>query len=271
METGDLESDHRRRVVDQFTRQAVAFSRMPSQSEEVLTAAAAAGPDADVLDVACGPGLTACMFATSARRVTGIDITPAMITQARRLQTDRGLQNLRWVVGDVAALPFPDAGFDVVFTRYSLHHLTRPRAVVSEMRRVCAAGGRIVVVDMFAMTPAQGEALDSFERLRDPSHVRALGLEELTSLFERAGLERPQANFYRHEVPLDALMAGSFPNPGDADKLAAMVLHDVGVDRLGLDARHKEGRVSVAYPIVVLSASRTRGVSPPSSRPAAPC
>src|SRR5262245_5477225 len=114
--------EHWRLILDQFTRQAVPFSEMPDHSPELIIAAAHVQPDDTVLDVACGPGLITCEFAKVARYVTGIDLTPAMIERARILQQSKGLTNLTWQIGDVLPLPFSDAAFSLVLTRYSFHH-----------------------------------------------------------------------------------------------------------------------------------------------------
>ena len=84
-----------------------------------LVSRVGAGPGDTVLDVACGPGLMACAFARVALHVTGIDLTPAMIEQAKVMQQSDGLSNLTWHVGDAQPLPFADASFSLVFTRYS--------------------------------------------------------------------------------------------------------------------------------------------------------
>jgi len=141
--------EHRRLILDQFTKQAVPFSQMQNHSPELLLNASGVGPEEIVLDVACGPGLMACAFAKVARHVTGIDLTPAMIEQAKVLQASDGLANLTWQIGDVNPLPFPDTVFSLVFTRYSFHHFLDPKAVLAEMDRVCSPGGRVVVVDVF--------------------------------------------------------------------------------------------------------------------------
>lgn len=73
----------------------------------------------NVLDVACGPGLVACEFAAHAKHVTGIDITPMMIEQAKERQVSKGLTNISWQVGDVLPLPFSDMQFSIVLTRYT--------------------------------------------------------------------------------------------------------------------------------------------------------
>src|SRR5437762_9440222 len=131
---------------------------MQNHSPELLLTVSGAGPADTVLDVACGTGLMSCAFAKVARHVTGIDLTPAMIEQAKAMQKADGLTNLTWHIGDVLPLPFSDGSFSLVFTRYSFHHLLDPKAVLAEMVRVCAPGGRVVVVDVFMSNPDQAEA-----------------------------------------------------------------------------------------------------------------
>ena len=243
--------EHQRLILDQFTKQAIPFSQMQNHSPELLLAASEAGPEDTVLDVACGPGLMACAFAKIARHVTGIDLTPAMIEQAKALQQAHDLTNLAWHVGDVQPLPFANASFLLAFTRYSFHHFLDPNAVLAEMVRVCSPGGRVVVADVFTSNPEQAEAYNRMEKLRDPSHVRALALEELTDLFSEAGFQNVRTQFYKHEVELEQVLQRSFPNPGDADKIRTMFVDDLGVNRLGVGAARKEGSIHYAYPIVV--------------------
>src|SRR5262245_17885588 len=123
--------EQRRLILDQFTRQAVPFSQMPTKSNDeanrLLLDLAGISPADTVLDVACGPGLVACALAEVARHVTGIDLTPAMIEQAQARQRSKGLTNLTWVIGDAVPLPFADAAFSVVVTRYSFHHFLDPK------------------------------------------------------------------------------------------------------------------------------------------------
>jgi len=252
--------EQRRLVLDQFTRQAVPFARMPAHSNDeanrLLAEMAQVGPEDTVLDVACGPGLVACTLAEVARHVTGLDLTPAMIEQAQARQRSRGLTNLTWLVGDAVPLPFPDASFSVVVTRYSFHHFLDPKAVLSEMVRVCAPGGRVAVIDVFTSGPEQAEAYNRVEKLRDPSHVRALPLEELTGLFQDAGLRGVKTGFYKLEVPLEELLSRSFPNPGDADRIRRTFADDIGVDRLGVGAHRRDGDIHFAFPIVVIVGRR---------------
>ena len=252
----DRAEAQRRLILDQFTRQAVPFSEMPAHSNEeanrLLIDLAQIGPEDEVLDVACGPGLVACTLAGVARHVTGIDLTPAMIELAQARQRSKGLTNLTWVVGDAVPLPFPDASFSVVVTRYSFHHFLDPQAVLAEMVRVCQPGGRIAVIDVFTSSPDQAEAYNRVEKFRDPSHVRALSLEELTGLFHDAGLRDVQTAFYKLDMPLEELLARSFPNAGDADRIRQTFADDIGVDRLGVGAHRRDGAIHFAFPIIIL-------------------
>jgi ubiquinone/menaquinone biosynthesis C-methylase UbiE len=228
---------------------------MPAHSNDegnrLLIEMARVGPDDTVLDVACGPGLVACPLAEVARHVTGIDLTPAMIEQAQARQRAKGLTNLTWLVGDAVPLPFGDAAFSVVVTRYSFHHFLDPRAVLAEMVRACRPGGRVAVTDVFTSSPEQAEAYNRVEKLRDPSHVRALPLEELTGLFHDAGLRGVRTAFFKLETALEPLLAASFPNPGDAYRIRRTFEQDVGVDRLGVGAHRRGGAIHFAFPIVV--------------------
>jgi ubiquinone/menaquinone biosynthesis C-methylase UbiE len=252
----DKAEEQRRLILDQFTRQAIPFAEMPAHSNDeanrLLIEMAQVGPDDTVLDVACGPGLVACALAEVARHVTGLDLTPAMIEQAQARQRSRGLTNLTWLVGDAVPLLFPDAAFSVVVTRYSFHHFLEPREVLAEMVRVCQPGGRVIVIDVFTSTPEQAEAYNGVEKLRDPSHVRALSLEELTGLCHDAGLQDVKTAFFKLGVELEVLLAASFPGPGDADRIRKIFADDLGVNRLGVGATRKEGAIHFAFPIVVL-------------------
>src|SRR5207247_1854536 len=142
---------HRDLIVEQFTKQAVPFSTAPGVRDEealrLLVDFTGAGPEDTVLDVACGPGLVVCAFARVVRYATGIDLTPAMIEQARALQQEKGLTNVTWHVGDVLPLPYTDASFSIVTSRFAFHHFPDPQAVLAEMKRVCTPGGKVVAID----------------------------------------------------------------------------------------------------------------------------
>ena len=112
-------TEHQTLIVDQFSKQAIAFSNAKTIADakalQLLIDAAGAGPEDTVLDVACGGGNVVCAFARVVRRATGIDMTPAMIERAQALQQSKGRTNMAWRIGDVLPLPFRNASFALAF------------------------------------------------------------------------------------------------------------------------------------------------------------
>ena len=255
------DATHQDLILDQFTRQATVFSTAPAITDEdalqMIVQATRPSLNDRLLDVACGPGLVVCAFAPQVQAATGIDVTPAMLERARKLAADKGLANVAWRQGDVYALPFADASFTIVTTRFSVHHFLDPAAVLREMVRVCAPGGRIVVVDDYASEdPAKAAAFNRLEKLRDPSHSRCLTLTELKGLFGGAGLPEPDATFYELRGDVPSLLARSFPNPGDDLRIIEMFKASAADDRLGVPVRLDAGEIYYAYPVAILAATR---------------
>ena len=246
------EQAHRAAIVDQFSRQAIPFTQVPGHLDamQILIELSGVGPEDQVLDVACGPGLVACEFARHAAQVTGIDLTPAMIEQAGKRQREQNLENLTWAVGDAVPLPYPDDSFSLVITRYSFHHLLAPERALSEMIRVCRPGGRVMVADV-AVEAAHADAYDRLEIMRDPSHTHALTVEEFAALFQGCGLVDCQRSAYGVDIELEAQMRASFPKEGDAAKVSELITGDIGVDAIGIKARKVEGKVVYTVPIAV--------------------
>lgn len=253
---------HNSLIRDQFTRQATPFSIATPITDagalKMIIDAAAPGPADTLLDVACGGGIVVCAFAPHVGHATGIDMTPAMLDRARGFAAEKGIANVTWREGDVASLPWPDASFTIVLTRFAVHHFPDPSAVLREMVRVCAPGGRIIVVDTCASaSPAKAAAFNRLERLRDPSHVRALPLAELKDLFTSAGLAEPQASFYELRDEVKNLLARSYPNPGDESRITEMFASSVADDSLGIPVCRDGDRLEYAYPVAILASRRS--------------
>jgi ubiquinone/menaquinone biosynthesis C-methylase UbiE len=253
-----MPQEHHDRILDQFTRQAVPFSAAAEiRNQDALNRIvemAQAGPDDSALDVACGPGLLACAFARVIRHVTGLDLTPKMLEQARQLQRAQGLTNVAWLEGNVDPLPFDDSSFSIVSSRFAFHHFLDPRAVLREMRRVCRPGGRIVVADS-APAADKADAFNRMERLRDPSHVRALPPEALFDLFSDAGLLSVRMRRDLLPYELESFLARSFPKDGDADRIRQLFTESLGSDSLGVAAVEKDGRIRFSFPTAIVAAS----------------
>jgi demethylmenaquinone methyltransferase / 2-methoxy-6-polyprenyl-1,4-benzoquinol methylase len=97
-----------------------------------------------VLDLACGTGDLAFAAAAHGGEVTGLDLTPRMIELARDKAPVPGV---RFLVGDMMALPFRDASFDVVTTGYGLRNVPVLETSIAEIHRVLAPGGQLLSLD----------------------------------------------------------------------------------------------------------------------------
>jgi ubiquinone/menaquinone biosynthesis C-methylase UbiE len=248
---------HNQTIIAQFSQQAVPFAELPghSQSIQMLITMSGVSSTDTVLDVACGPGLVACEFAPYAKHVTGIDITLRMIEQAKERQQEKSLTNLTWQVGDVVPLPFPDSQFSLVLTRYTFHHFLNPKAVLSEMVRVCKPGGKIMIADV-VQSPEKVDAYDQLEKLRDPSHVHALTFAEIASIIAASGLANIKTAQYKVEGELEQQLKASFPNPGDEEKIRQMFKADLECDQMGIDVHLQDNEIRFAVPILVVVGSK---------------
>ena len=255
--------EHNKKIVDQFTKQAAPFTEKMTRNNteeliEIMLRASGATAKDTVLDVACGPGIVACAFARAAKQVTGIDLTPAMIERARALQEKEKLSNLEWKIGDVLPLSYGDATFSIAVTRFSFHHFLNPEAVLHEMIRVTAPGGRVLVADVYTSEDSvQSEAYNRMEKLRDPSHVRALKLSELQGILQNGGLQNIGTEFFKLEMEMEQQLSASFPNPGDDKVLRQIFRDDLKSQTLGMETRLKEGNIYFSYPIAVITGSKT--------------
>lgn len=248
---------HNRRVLDQFGRQAEDYARLVGgvgdTAADPLIAAVRPRADDRVLDVGCGPGHRAVALAPLVAQVTGLDLTPAMLDQARAHQREAGVQNIHWIEGDAREAPFPDGAFTLVLSQATFHHVADPAAILAEMRRVCAPGGRIGVIDL---TPAaeKAPAFDAIETLRDPSHTHALTAAELRMMGRDLGLEEIAVQARRTAMPIEPVLAASRPPPGMLERLRLLYAQDAaaGSDALGMSACLKDGAVWATYPTTLI-------------------
>ena len=94
------------------------------------------------LDIATGTGEVALRAARLGAEVTGFDLAPALIEQARVKASHEGLE-ITWTEGNADALPYDDGGFDVVCSNFGIIFAPHAEATARELGRVCVAGGRL--------------------------------------------------------------------------------------------------------------------------------
>ncbi|MFK7693494.1 class I SAM-dependent methyltransferase [Paenibacillus sp. HJGM_3] len=191
-----------------------------------------------VLDVAAGTGIVSRAFAPHVAEVTAVDLSEDMIRQGRQLLVEQGIDNVRYVQGNVEQLPVENGQFDVVVSRLAFHHFVHPDKVLNEMARACRSDGVIGVIDMISPEEAElGYAYNHYERLRDPSHTVALTGSELIRLAEASGIAVTSADTVR--VPVHAGNWLRMTKAGDevAERIlqafateAATGIHTTGMD-----------------------------------------
>jgi demethylmenaquinone methyltransferase/2-methoxy-6-polyprenyl-1,4-benzoquinol methylase len=110
-----------------------------------------APPKATVLDLACGTGDLALEMSRMlpAARVTGIDISKAMIDLAEQRRASARAESVRFSVGDMANLDSPDASVDVVTVGYGFRNVPDHRQALREVARVLRPGGHLLSIDFY--------------------------------------------------------------------------------------------------------------------------
>src|SRR5579871_972324 len=136
-------------------------------------------PRATVLDLGCGSGHVSLRLAPWVAEVTAYDLSDGMLDAVRREAARLGRGNIVCRQGPVEKLPFADAEFDVVVSRFSVHHWHNVPAALAEARRVLKPGGQAAFADVVTpLRPLFDTWLQSLELLRDPSHARNLTIDE---------------------------------------------------------------------------------------------
>src|SRR6266508_2194259 len=101
-------------------------------------------PGMRILDVACGAGQISIPAARAGAKVTGIDIAPNLIEQARARAQAENL-DAHFEEGDAEMLPYPDSSFELVISLIGAMFAPRPEWVAAELKRVCRPGGKIIM------------------------------------------------------------------------------------------------------------------------------
>ncbi len=190
-----MKENHHEVIRKQFSRQAPRFREQgltlgdPGHLEWMVSTLPLE-PHFVVLDVAAGTGHLGRAIAPHVKRVVALDATEAMLAEGRREAGRGGVANIIFELGLAEALPFPDGAFDMVVSRFAIHHFVDPNIPLGEMGRVCRPGGAVAVIDLVSPEDkALAATYNRFERMRDPSHTQALPASGLKRLMQDAGLD----------------------------------------------------------------------------------
>jgi ubiquinone/menaquinone biosynthesis C-methylase UbiE len=240
--------DHKETVREAFTEQAEAYASKDSISDprriDQLVNIAGASPESRVLEVATGPGHVALGFGDVCESVVGIDLTRAPLTIANEQKREMRMTNLELLQGDAESLPCSPNTFDIVVCRFALHHMENPAEVLQEMQRVCRPGGRIAVEDLIVSehTP-RGNYQNEFERLRDPSHIRALPLSDLLRMLANQGTEVENVRTGTLVQNVHAWLSDTEPSESRASKVRELIRNDAKHDLSGTQPFRRDGEL----------------------------
>jgi ubiquinone/menaquinone biosynthesis C-methylase UbiE len=159
----------------------------------------------DVIDLGCGTGYFSAWLARRGARPVGIDVTPAQLETARRLQAETGLE-FPLIEASAEEVPLPDAGFDLAISEYGASIWCDPRRWIPEASRLLRPGGRLVFL--------RGTPLLILCATENPD-----GTSET--------LQRPQAGMYRFDWHWDEGTAVEF-HPGHGELLA--IIREAGFE-----------------------------------------
>lgn len=249
-----FEQQHQR-IRDAFAMQAPVW-RHDDLPAEVLGALEMLPVDRSsvVLDVAAGTGALARTVAPRVKRLVALDLTPEMLELGRDLARHSGLTNIDFELGPAESLPYPSSSFHAVVTRFSLHHLQNPSRALLEMRRVCRTNGALLIIDLVAPEDAGlASRYNHFERLRDPSHVRALSEGELERALRDAGFRPAVRNRWDRAVDLEGWLNVTRCDGQPRDMIIEAVKEELdGRGTTGLRPFVRSGRLSFTHAMIAI-------------------
>jgi len=197
---------HNQVISEQFGHTAESYltSAVHAQGADLqeLAAYAAAYAQPRVLDLGCGGGHASFAVAAHAAEVIAYDLSAQMLEVVHAAALERGLRNITVQQGSAAQLPFSDASFDLVCTRFSAHHWRQLSQALQEAARVLKPGGRFIIIDTAAPADVLADTyVQAIELLRDTSHVRNVSMSSWKKLIAQTGLQLEFVNSWK--LPLE--------------------------------------------------------------------
>ena len=187
------------------------------------------------LDIATGAGHTAAAFAPHVAHVIASDLTPEMLDEARKLAAAKGFANMETAPADAEALPFDARQFDLVTCRIAPHHFPDIADFVGRGLARLKPGGTFALVDNIApdeestpgFTAAElrdaARAYNAFEKIRDPSHGRCLGMAEWSKVLADTGFDRDAQGAIPKDMEFDPWAERMGCDAATIERLRAML------------------------------------------------
>jgi ubiquinone/menaquinone biosynthesis C-methylase UbiE len=190
----------------QFEKNAEELERLKLQAtiaidvEKEVWSAAGLKPGMDVLDLACGPGFTACelaRFIGEAGHVTGMDINEELIAVAHQAKASEGIEHVSFQTGNLYDPDLPEKSYDFIYARFVFQHLDRPTLALANIRKLLKPGGILCILDIDDNWTSFSPHSDAFVRFirkagagqRRKGGNRLIG-SQLFGLLSNAGFEQ---------------------------------------------------------------------------------
>lgn len=148
-------------------------------------------PEMRILDLGCGTGyLTFPMALRNANvSVVGLDIVANTITRNVEQAKNQGLSNIQFVSYDGEYFPFEDEAFDLVVTRYALHHFPEIEKSLMEVSRVLKPCGRLFISDPRPNECDTTRFVDEYMQLKKDGHIRFYTKDEWIEICDKCGMK----------------------------------------------------------------------------------
>lgn len=224
-----MTNETRRLAQEQFGVNAAAYVTSPDHaiggSLPRLVALTEPEPSWLGLDIATGGGHTALAFTPYCDHIIASDLTFQMLEAARQHIVEIQGADISFCQHDAEHLPFPAGRFDLVTCRIAPHHFPDTPAFVREVARVLKHGGRLAVADnIISGEPRVARFVNTFEKLRDPSHNWAYSSADWETFFASANLVLNHAETIEKRIDFDRWAARMAVSGPDRVRLKALLL-----------------------------------------------
>ncbi|MCL0044485.1 class I SAM-dependent methyltransferase [Dehalococcoidia bacterium] len=209
---------------EHFARQASLYAESDvhraGESLKVIMEYGALGQYEVAIDIGTGAGFTAFSIASYSTHVLATDIAPGMLTQVRRLASERNITNVEVVIAEAENLPLPGASMDAVSCRHAAHHFYDLHQSVQEARRVLKPGGVLLLADTVAPESNYQESwMNDVEVRRDATHQRNLKPSEWRTVLDDEGFYLTHSSFVKVNLKFDEWIRLSATPEEEAESL----------------------------------------------------
>lgn len=206
-----------------------------------------------VIDVATGGGAVALAFAPHVASVLGVDLSPAMLERAEAARSARELANVHFSLGEIGALPLPEAFFDIVTCRDLLHYTTDVAGFLALLARLLKPDGQLLIDEpLGSEDPVKRATLNAIVLRRDPTVTQIWSASEIETALGDSGLRIRRSERYALNRELDEWFALAAADDATRSTVRSMIEAGLSADAAGLNARRgRDGNI-------ILTESRIR-------------